>query len=267
MKEWRKYHGALIPSSPPHHTVNTENIRRKISDEGAYFARWVSDFDCKDKRQFWFVICDQKLDISDYSRNTRNQIRRGLRNCRVELIDKEIVMQSGFESYYAAFKRYSTHLKVKNIEEFKEDITGLSDEWEFWGIFHEDKLIGYSQNRIIDDYCDYSTIKFHPDYLNLYPSYALFYTMNQYYLNERNFRYVNDGARSIAHQTNIQDFLIQKFKFRKAYCKMHIVYNNYIKLLIRLIFPFRNIISRLRFGLFKKLNILISQEKILRSYD
>ena len=35
---------------------------------------------------------------------------------------------------------------------------------------------------------DYSTIKFDPDYLSYYPSYALFFTMNQYYLNEKNYK-------------------------------------------------------------------------------
>ena len=55
-------------------------------------------------------------------------------------------------------------------------------------------MIGYSQNKIINNYCDYSTIKFHPNYLKFYLSYVkLFYTMNQYYLNEREFKYVNDG--------------------------------------------------------------------------
>ena len=78
-------------------------------------------------------------------------------------------------------------------------------------------MIGYIRIGIVNDYCDYSTTKFHPDYLKLRPSEALICTMNQHYLNERNFRYVNDGARSYFYKTNIQSYLIQKFKFRKAY--------------------------------------------------
>ena len=56
--------------------------------------------------------------------------------------------------------------------------------------------------------------------------------MNKYYLNENNFKYVNNGTRSISHQTNIHDFLIDKFKFRKAYCKMEIEYAPFFKILI-----------------------------------
>ena len=127
-------------------------------------------------------------------------------------------------------------------------------------------MIGYSQNRISEDYCDYSTIKFHPNYLNLYPSYALFFTMNQYYLNERKFKYVNDGARSISHDTNIQSFLIDKFKFRKAFCKLNISYHPMIRYIVLVLYPFYSIIRLLRFGPFVKLYILLFQEKIRRSY-
>ena len=128
-------------------------------------------------------------------------------------------------------------------------------------------MIGYCQNKITNSTCDYSTIKFHPDYLNLYPSYALFYTMNRYYLNEKGFKYVNDGARSISHETNIQSFLIQKFKFRKAYCKLNIMYSPKIQFILSIIYPFKSIISLFKFGPFIKINILITQEKIRKNYE
>ena len=91
--------------------------------------------------------------------------------------------------------------------------------------------------------------------------------MNQYYLNENNFRYVNDGARSISHETNIQTFLIDKFRFRKAYCKLNIIYSTKVRLLLSLIYPFRLILVFLNFGIFIKLNILLKQENIRRSYE
>lgn len=267
MNNWRKYNGALIPKTPPHIEVDTTNIEKIIKRENVFFARWTSNFDQTEPSDFWYVICDEKLDLSDYSRNTRNQIRRGLRNCEVLKINKQTVSNEGFNSYASAFSKYNTHLEAKSEEEFRAEIEMLSDEWEFWGIYNNSIMIGYSQNKVIGDYCDYSTIKFHPNYLNLYPSYALFYTMNQYYLNENSFRYVNDGARSISHQTNIQSFLIQKFKFRKAYCKLNIIYSLRIKLLLSVIYPMRFLISLLKFGPFIKINILINQEKIRRSYE
>ena len=41
--------------------------------------------------------------------------------------------------------------------------------------------------------------------------------MNQYYLNEKKLTYVTDGARSLVHQSNIQDFLINKFKNKHGF--------------------------------------------------
>ena len=267
MKTWRKYNGALIPSTPPHFKVDDSSLEKKILEENVFFARWTTDFDCKKETEFWYVICDEKLEISDYSKNTRNQIRRGLRNCEVKLINKEIVLKEGFESYNAAFLKYNTHLSAKSEKEFHQEIKVLGIDWEFWGIYNNGNMIGYCQNKISDSTCDYSTIKFHPDYLNLYPSYALFYTMNHYYLNIKGFKYVNDGARSISHETNVQSFLIQKFKFRKAYCKLNIIYSQKIKLLLSIIYPLKFLFALLKFGPFVKINILINQEKIRRSYE
>ncbi|MBT6014217.1 MAG: hypothetical protein HOG85_05290 [Flavobacteriales bacterium] len=267
MKDWRRYNGALVPLVPPHVDVDITDIDEKISETNSYFARWTSDFDSKREGEFWYVIQDNPMEIEDYSKNTRSKIRRGLKKCSVELVNKLRILEEGFECYNAAFLNYNTHLLSKTIFEFENEILELEGEWEFWGIFYENKMIGYSQNKIVGDYCDYSTIKFHPDYLKLYPSYSLFFTMNKYYLNEKKFKYVNDGARSISHETNIQEFLVQKFQFRKAYCKLHVHYSPKIKMILKLIYPVQFLISFLKFGVFKKINVLLFQEKIRKSYE
>ena len=81
---------------------------------------------------------------------------------------------------------------------------------------------------------------------------------------ENNFKYINDGSRSISHLTNIQDFLIQKFKFRKAYCKLHILYNCKTRIFVNLLFPFRKIIRIFNFDPFTRIEILLYQEEIYR---
>ena len=269
MTNWRKYNGALIPDQPPHKGVDDSGrlIKKMISANNAYFARWTTKFDCKQETNFWYIMCDKFIPIDKLSKNTRNQIRRGLRKCDVRIVDKKIVIEEGFESYHAAFLNYKTHAKSKNKSEFQNELSAFNSEWEFWGIYNEEKMIGYCQNKVIGKYCDYSTIKFHPNYLKLYPSYALFYTMNKYYLDEKEFDYVNDGARSISHETSIQEFLIKKFKFRKAYCKLNIVYSKKVEVLINIIYPLRSLMKYLNIGPIVKLNILIKQETIRRSYE
>ena len=270
MTNWRKYNGALIPDEPPHIEINDSDslIKKKISDNNVFFGRWTTKFDCKEETEFWYVIQDVPLEINDYSPKTRNQIRRSLKKCNVKKVKKEEIIKVGYNSYYSAFQKYNTYLLPLSEDEFISSILLLGAEWEFWGIYDlTGMMIGYSQNKIIKDYCDYSIMKFHPDYLKSRPSEALIYTMNQHYLNERNFSYVNDGARSISHDTNIQSFLIDKFRFRKAYCKLNIIYSPKIRLLLSVVYPFRLIIKLLKFGPFVKLNILFEQEKIRRSYE
>jgi hypothetical protein len=140
---------------------------------------------------------------------------------------------------------------------------------EFWGVYLKgtDELIGYSQNKISHNCCEYDEIRFHPSFLKLYSSYVLFYQMNQYYLNEKNFKYVNDGARSISHNTNIQQFLIDKFKFRKAYCRLHVLNSRSLALVIKLLYRFKGLIKRGNLGLFLKISVLLEQEKIIRSFE
>lgn len=107
-----------------------------------------------------------------------------------------------------------------------------------------EKLIAYSQNYIYaPTEANYSTIKFHPDFLKLYPSYALIYKMNEFYLKNKRFGYVNDGWRSIFHQSNMQSFLEKKFSFKKAYSNLHIIYKPSLHIFISNTYCFRNMLA------------------------
>jgi hypothetical protein len=89
--------------------------------------------------------------------------------------------------------------------------------------------------------------------------------MNNYYLIDRELKYVTDGTRSISHQTNIQNFLIHKFKFRKAYCCLHIRYQPFFGLLVSCLFPFRKLLLVFNFSFIRNINSILLQEKIRRN--
>jgi hypothetical protein len=257
---WRKYNGALIPNFPPHVNVVENGIEKEIKKRKAFFARWVSNFDIDKELPFWYIIKDNATEIESYSSNTRTQIRKGLKNFRVRIVDRSVVKGKGFEIYESSFKSYKGAQKMLSEEQFKSN---LDENFQYWGVYTNDNLfVGYAMNRVYNDVCDYSTIKIHPGYLQQYPIYALFFEMNRYYLNELNMKYVSDGARSISHQTNIQDFLIKKFKFRKAYCKLHIIYNPVFGFFVDVIFSLRGMF---KFFTFNKVEIILKQEEIRRN--
>ena len=260
---WRKYNGAIIPLQPPHVEVqeSINEIQQIIEDANVLFARWISDFDCKKDSDFWYIINDTPMSMQDYSKNTRNQIRKGIKNFKINIIDRSIIEEEGYDIYTKSFKSNNTLFKMKSKEFFLKELVG---EWEFWGVYFEDTLIGYSQNKVTRDYCDYSTIKIEPSYRGRYPSYALFFLMNKYYLNEKKLTYVSDGARSMVHKSNIQDFLIKKFKFRKAFCFLHVLYSPKIKILINILYPFRNVFWKINLSFFQKIAVVLTQEEIIR---
>mgnify|MGYP001319834561 CR=1 FL=1 len=271
MNNWQKYNLGLI-FKPPHVEVKNEvkKIKASISLlKGVLFARWTSDFDCNKNTEFWYVIKDGFEGFEELSSNTRSKTRRGLKKFDVELIDRSLLKDLGYRVYESAFKRYQTHMNPLNKKQFQNELENQDSSWEYWGVFDKktSELVAYSQNQILDKSCDYSRIKLNPNFLKFYPSYALFYKMNEYYLSEKKFKYVNDGARSISHETNIQSFLVDKFKFRKAYCKLHLEYSIFIKLFLDIVKPFERIFDLVPLNLFKKVSILIKQEKIRKSFE
>ena len=265
---WKLYQKVLIPDVPPHIEVilTKQEANELLEKTDAYFIRWTNEWDRKDGK-FWYVIKDEKEDINNYSSNTRSKIRRGLKRCKIEKVTKEYIAKHGYEVYKKAFKRYNTFLQPVTQENFSKGILKSLDNIEFFGVFIENKLVAYSQNIIKDNNVNYSVIKFDPDFLKHYISYALFFEMNKYYLNEKNFLYVNDGARSLSHETNIQEFLISKFRFRKAYCKLNVVYRKDIEILVNILYPFKNLIYKSNNKILQKIGVVLRHEEIRRSYE
>ena len=266
MIEWRKYNGALISNRAPHIDSNLENISLLLKQEKAFLARWVSEFDCKRETDFWYIICDKNKDLAEYSVNTRSKIKRGLKNCEVRKVGKQEIIVNAYEVYEKAFLNYKTHFSCQSKTRFMQEIESLGSDWEFFGVYYKEKLVAYSMCDIKDETCNYSTIKFHPQYLKYYSSYALFYTMNQYYLGNQKLKYVNDGSRNLVHKTNIQGFLITKFGFRKAYCRLHLKYNHILRFIVMFIYPFKFVFYRFNNKFAVKITALLCQEKILRSF-
>ncbi|MBT3612575.1 MAG: hypothetical protein HN522_06525 [Flavobacteriales bacterium] len=260
--QWRKYQGVLVSAKAPHQEIFTQGLNSEIKKNNAFFARWITNFDCKKELDFWYLIQDKKMEINDYSSNTRNQIRKGLKNFEIRKITLDKMIESAYVIYKTVFQLYNTANKIKSLQEFNDD---LLPAFDYWGVYRNNMLVGFAQNRVFDDCCDYSTIKILPIYAKEYPFYALFYTMNNYYLAEQKLRYVTDGTKSISHQTNIQEFLVKKFKFRKAYCYLHIKYNPFFGLMVSCLFPFRKILSVFHFSFIRNINSILLQEKIRRN--
>ena len=240
------YKHAYIFQDAPHlenkisHTEAKHLLRHK-----GLLVRNVYDFDCKEETDFWYVIKDSWSDMAELSTNTRNQIRRGLKDYEIRKFSKEELLPYAFEIYKSAAELYKEKIFLSTEEQLRQRIEQATEDIEFFGAIRKSdlKIVAFSINILQDNTCNYSTIKSLPEDRRHYCMYALFYEMNRYYLTEKKVQYVFDGARSVTNHSNIQPFLIDKFKFRKAYCHLKIYYKWWFKLIVIILYPMRNLIQ------------------------
>jgi hypothetical protein len=268
MRNWRIYNRSLIPSISPEILItdSIDRIKDTIKEENLFFARWVTNFDCIRETGFWYVINDTLLTIDDYSRNTRSKIRRGLNNFSVKEICFNENLEACYEIYCEAFDSYNTLEKCMSILEFKSFILSRIRNKEFLGLYDKNnRLEAFCVIIIYKNSCELSTIKFRPSSLKRYSGYCLYYTLNKRFLSQKRFRFINNGSRSLLHKTNVHNFLIEKFKYRRAFCDLHICYNNYLRIIVIIIFPLRSLLRIFSSRKLEKINAVLFQEEIHRN--
>lgn len=244
-EKYRCYKGAWIYAHDPHQESKlSETEVAALMKNGGVMVRNVYDFDCKDESSFWYVIKDSFGGMEELSSKMRNQVKKCFKTMRVEKVSTDYLLANGYEVFVAASDKYRVKSVPPTKEEFESRVKKL-EENEYWGVIdiESEKLVAFSMNAVTSDSCEYRTMKSIPKYQKLYAYYGLIYEMNRYYLEERGLKYVNDGARSITNHSNIQPFLIDKFNFRKAYCHFAIHYKWWLGIAIKILYPFRKVIT------------------------
>lgn len=211
--------------------------------KGGMMVRNAFDFDCQEETCFWYVIKDSFGGMEELSAKMRNQVKRCFRTMRVERITPEYLIKNGYDVYVQAADGYRIKAIPPTREQFESRIKNSPGN-EYWGVIdiETEKLVAFSINAVAAESCDYRTMKAIPEYQKKYAYYGLIYNMNQYYLEERKLKYVNDGSRSVTNHSNIQPFLIEKFNFRKAYCHFDIHYKWWLGIVVKCLYPFRKLV-------------------------
>lgn len=253
---------ALFPAFSPDSKINlTKEVALKaLKEHNCYFLRYISDFDLNSETSFWYIIKEQHLPIEEYSRNTRNQIKKGLKSCEVKKVDYQTYLSTCYPVYKNAMLGYD---EVPVPEERFKDLHEPSPNRDYWIVYSSEtnEPIAYSTNILEGNSCNYTFIKYDPSFQKLYPSYALHFEMDKYYLEEQKLSFVNMGARNILHETGVQNFVISKFKYRRAYCRLNIIYQPLFGLMVKTVFPFRKLIYKLKNT---GLNTILKQHELAR---
>lgn len=245
IKNYKLYKRVWIFANEAHSECELEDQSvNQLFGRGGWMVRNTFNFDCSQETTFWYVIKDSFGGMDELSPKMRNQVKRCFKTMAVSQVSADCLLQYGYEVFVAAAANYKIKAVPPTRKEFESRIKN-AEENEYWACFDIDtnKMVAFCMNAVSDESCEYRTMKAIPEYQKKYAYYGLIYEMNRYYLAERSLKYVNDGARSITNHSNMQPFLIEKFRFRKAYCNLRIYYKWWIGIVVKLLFPFRSIIK------------------------
>ncbi len=273
---WKYYNHAIIPDCAPHEVVDTTPIKNgsiwKTGGGYPLLARWTTDFDCGEATEFWYVIKDDTYDIQSLKAKRRYEITKARRFFEVRRIDPIEFSEELFKVQIAAFEAYPEKYRpTVNHDLFVEQCK----EWNgfCFGAFLKDEegnsteeLCGYSYLLLNEKCINFSVQKTKPLYECKGVNAALVDGILCFFSEAlEDGAYICDGARSISHETEFQNYLEKYFGFRKAYCKLHVAYRPCIKWLVPILFGARNILKKFdNIGLIHLINSVLIMEEIKR---
>jgi hypothetical protein len=249
----KRYSGMVVPFGPADadYSLTPDEASRALRSLGGVLVRTTTGLGRPPAASEWYaVICREFTPIERVpSANRRSKLRRALRNCEVRRMSAEELASSGYDVYRAAHARYRGAGAPASPAAFAAHAlasSGFDDIVHHWAVLCDGGIVGYSSNYVFGETeAMYSTLKFHPDHLSKYVSYALLHAMNEFYLVDRGVSYVNDGFRTIRHGTGLQQFLEHDFAFEKAYTGLDVFYRRPVGIALRATFPLRRVIARL----------------------
>lgn len=218
---------------------------------GGWWVQWTTSADAAAAARGWYaVICRTFTPVESIeSSNVRSKLRRGLKRCGVERVTLDAFIEKAFEIHDAAVSDYErsavSRLDRAAFQAALERERGFDDLRHYWLVTIDGAPAAYAKNLLHDRIeVDYTAVKFHPEHLKHYTSYALLHEMNRHYLAESGFEYASDGQRSIHHDTSFQEFLIRDLGFEAHPLALRVRYARRLAMGLRLARPLRAPLSR-----------------------
>jgi len=277
--KWQYGNHSISPCRQPHVRISESEMDDiNTGSVWNYFPQairltYITDWDCQTPTNFWYVIKDTPFDISKLKAKRRYEITKGDRNFLVKLIQPVEECAAMYEVYKESLEGYKNHPAAKSYTSFQEEVNGMQYyEKNIGGVrvmlvyaaYNEDgRMCGYAHLIKYRDCCLFSLLKTIPSAeskgINAAICHKILIDLEQE-LSHGDF-YLSDGARNLYHETHFQDYLEKYFGFRKAYCRLNIVYRPWVKLIMILLYPFRKIVKLTRS---RALSSLLMSEMISR---
>lgn len=271
---WEYYNHALIPVQPPTIPADTAAMKQpsfwNATPAGTpLLARWTEDFDCAEQTGWWYIIKDEPFDISALKAKRRYEINRGSKYFDVHIIAPEEYKEALYSVQVAAFSAYPKKYRpTVNKAQFMQDVSHW-DPYVVFGAFYREtnELAGYTLvTHSGESWAGLQVQRTMPEYEKYQVNAALVAKVLSHYSDFlAKGGIICDGARSINHETNFQDYLEKYFGFRKAYCKLCIAYNPKIKWAIKLLYPIRRWLEKMdAIDMVHQINSVLKMEELSR---
>lgn len=246
MSSFFLYRNAWRYDGPPHEEPKLqENEWKALLRKGGLLVRNTYDFDREAETPFWYVIKDRFEGFDELSPRVRNKVRHALSFFDYQPISFD-TLGNVYPILKETFDHYSVHDRNMDTQVFERYLSHCKERsFDYWGIFEKatGQLVGFCTVNNWKTSCEYglSAIRTLFKSNGYYPYYGMYYVLNQHYLQNLGFKYVSDGTRSITEHSNIHEFLMGNFNFRKAYCRLAVYYPWWMRLSVKMLYPFRDI--------------------------
>lgn len=215
---------------------------------------------------------DKPFDISLIKAKKRYYIKKGIEAFEIKPINPEQYFDELYHITDLALQTYDDYMRPQSKKEFVAEIEAANSQWKFFGAFdrEDEQIQGYIKVREYGEYVDFMSMKVNPSYERKQINAALVNGLCDFYKDKlaENY-YICDGMRAVNHKTNFQEYLEKNFTFRKAYCRLNIAYRPSLRVLIKIMFPFRKCINKVQWKyarrIVRKLVTLLEYEMLART--
>lgn len=167
--------------------------------------------------------------LESLDRRTRQNVRAGLKNCRVEPISFDLLAEEGWALEVDTAKRQGRRLLTNKVaweRRYKSaaDLQGF----EAWGALVDGRLVASLFSIQIDDCCELISQQCHRDFLNARVNNALSFIVTQTMVNRPGIRSIFYTLQSLDAPPNVDEF-----KFRMGYSakplRQRVVFHPWVK--------------------------------------
>lgn len=244
-KNFVVYNHCFMKKGDPSSIDEFNTFKKLFKQSKALMGRYLINFDDITDCGYYYIIFDKYVPLTMMKKKQRYEIKKGLSNYQVvELSDCDC--KEMYRVYLDASLRYHNfqcdefEQYVKKLDFYNSKVYGAKN-------IHTNSIDGYIVIKNTDKITEISSLKLVPEALERNVSHALIY-----HIIEKHFKdigeggFIHNGAVALVHDTNMQEFLIHKFNFRKAYCRIKMIYRFPMGVLVKILYPFRKIIYKFK---------------------